>query len=244
LRNLQNNDGSISTTSTITLIADSFAGNVNDELQGVSFSNLPAGLTAHVIKTSDATATLSFTGKAASHSTTSNTNNLTVTFADAAFAGNDASSVVGSTTDYLHIEFINGTFTLNYIAGSHGSITGELTQSIEGGSNGTAVTAIADKGYHFTKWSDGVKTATRTDKNVSKNITATAYFAKDYTETTNKTTATYIVQHYKQDTSGEYALADTDTFTGTIGSKVIARAKTYEGYELNKTYEGTVSSAQ
>lgn len=238
-----NNDGSISTTSTITLIADTFTGNVNDELQGVSYSNIPAGLTAHIIKSSDTTATISFTGKATVHSIASNINNLTVTFADSAFAGNDASNVAGSTTDYLEIKFMNGTYTLNYTPGSHGSITGELLQSVEEGNSGTAVTAVADKGYHFTKWSDGVKTSSRTDKNVSKNISATALFSIDYTApATNKTSATYIVQHYKQDANGGYSLADTETFTGNIGQTVTARAKIYAGYELNSAYEGSVPS--
>ncbi|GEM_PF-5968853 len=238
-----NNDGSISTASTITLIADTFTGNVNDELQGVSYSNIPAGLTAHIIKSSDTTATISFTGKATAHSIASNINNLTVTFLDSAFAGNDASNVAGATTDYLEIKFMNGTYTLNYTAGSHGSITGELLQSVEEGNSGTAVTAVADKGYHFTKWSDGVKTSSRTDKNVSKNISATALFSIDYTApATNKTSATYIVQHYKQDANGDYILSETETFTGNIGQTVTARAKTYAGYKLNTTYEGAVNS--
>ncbi|NMC57188.1 MAG: hypothetical protein GYA50_08215 [Eubacteriaceae bacterium] len=237
-----NNDGSISTTSTITLIADTFTGNANDELQGVSYSNLPAGLTAHVIKTSDTTATLSFTGKASSHSTTCGVGNFTVTFANSAFAGNDASNIAGSTTDYLQIKFINGTYTLNYTAGSHGSITGELLQSVEEGNSGTAVTAVADKGYHFTKWSDGVKTASRTDKNIKTNINVTALFSINYTVPANQTSATYIVQHYKQDANGEYILSETETFTGNIGQTVNARAKTYAGYELNSAYEGSVPS--
>lgn len=237
-----NNDGSITATSTVTLILDTFTGNIGDELSGVSYSNLPAGLTAHILKASDTTATLSFTGNAAAHSTASNINNFTVMFSDAAFTGNDASSVAGAATDYLSISFINDKFALKYIAGSNGTIEGQLTQTVESGKNGTAVTAKANSGYHFSKWSDGVPTATRTDKNVKQDITATALFSKNYTSPANKTSATYIVQHYKQDANGEYILLETETFTGNIGQTVTARAKTYAGYELNSAYEGSVPS--
>lgn len=237
------NNGSITTTSTVTLILDTFTGNVGDELQGVSYSNIPAGLTAHIVKASDTTSTLSFTGNASAHSTASNINNFTVTFSDAAFTGNNASSVAGATTDYLNISFINDKFTLKYIAGSNGTIEGQLTQTVESGKNGTAVTAKADNGYHFTKWSDGVNKATRTDKNVKHDITVTALFAKNSTvQPVNQTTATYTVQHYKQNANLEYVLAETERFTGNIGSTVTAQAKTYQGYELNYTYEEAVKS--
>ena len=45
------------------------------------------------------------------------------------------------------------------------------------GGSGTAVTAVANTGYHFVSWSDGVTTATRTDTNVTANISVTANFA-------------------------------------------------------------------
>ncbi|NSW89292.1 MAG: InlB B-repeat-containing protein, partial [Firmicutes bacterium] len=67
-------------------------------------------------------------------------------------------------------------YTLTYTAGEHGSIEGSATQTVSHGSNGTAVTAVPDEGYHFVKWSDGLTTATRTDKDVTGNITVTAIF--------------------------------------------------------------------
>ena len=45
------------------------------------------------------------------------------------------------------------------------------------GGSGTKVTAVAKTGYHFTSWSDGVTSASRTDSNVTANITVTANFA-------------------------------------------------------------------
>ncbi|HEY5540921.1 MAG TPA: hypothetical protein VIL41_05660, partial [Coriobacteriia bacterium] len=67
--------------------------------------------------------------------------------------------------------------TLTYTAGSHGSIDGSSTQAVACGDNGTTVTAVPSAGYHFTGWSDGVKTATRADTNVTANINVTADFA-------------------------------------------------------------------
>jgi len=112
---------------------------------------------------------------------------------------------------------------------------------VEEDSNGSTVTAVPDKGYHFIKWSDGVKTASRTDKNIKNNITVTAYFSKNYTQT-NITTAAYTVQHYKQVSDGEYALSDTEQLTGSIGEIVTARAKTYKGYKLNTAHEQTINN--
>ena len=68
-------------------------------------------------------------------------------------------------------------FTLTYVAGNHGQILGETTQKVLQGNSGTEVEAVPDEGYHFDEWSDGVKTPKRTDTNVTRNITVTAFFA-------------------------------------------------------------------
>jgi hypothetical protein len=47
------------------------------------------------------------------------------------------------------------------------------------GANGTPVTAVPKNNYHFVSWSDGVLTASRTDTNVTANISVTASFAHD-----------------------------------------------------------------
>lgn len=69
------------------------------------------------------------------------------------------------------------TFTLTYIADVNGSITGVTPQSVVEGSDGTEVIAVADGGYTFVTWSDGVTTAARTDLAVSGDVTVTATFA-------------------------------------------------------------------
>ena len=73
--------------------------------------------------------------------------------------------------------FAIDTFTLTYTAGEGGAVTGVSTQTVNYGDDGTLVTAVANTGWHFVDWSDGVLTASRTDLDVTANITVTANFA-------------------------------------------------------------------
>lgn len=68
-------------------------------------------------------------------------------------------------------------YNLTYTAGANGSITGEATQTVNHGSDGTAVTAVPNDGYHFVKWSDDVTANPRTDANVIADVTVEAQFA-------------------------------------------------------------------
>ena len=71
--------------------------------------------------------------------------------------------------------------TFTYVAGAGGTIdgAGSKNQPLYYGSNTTAVTAVAYAGYHFTGWSDGFTSATRSDSNVVANGSVTANFAAD-----------------------------------------------------------------
>lgn len=71
------------------------------------------------------------------------------------------------------------TYTLKYQPDVHGTISGVLSQTVDYGTSGTAVTAIPETGYHFVSWSDGNTNATRTDTNVKANISVIATFAID-----------------------------------------------------------------
>ncbi len=73
--------------------------------------------------------------------------------------------------------FAINTFTLTYTAGAGGAVTGTSPQTVDYNTSGTQVTAVADTGYHFTGWSDGLSTAARTDGNVTANKSVTANFA-------------------------------------------------------------------
>ena len=75
--------------------------------------------------------------------------------------------------------------TISYIAGTGGTISGSSFQSVSSGGNGTSVTAVPNAGYQFVKWSDNNSTtATRSETNVTNDVTTTASFsAISYTVT-------------------------------------------------------------
>jgi|GEM_PF-2875538 len=68
--------------------------------------------------------------------------------------------------------------TVTYLAGAGGKISGTAVQTIEAGTDTQSVTAVPDSGYKFSKWSDGVTTATRKDTNVAASKYVTAQFVK------------------------------------------------------------------
>ena len=72
------------------------------------------------------------------------------------------------------------TYTLQYAAGVGGYIEGTAKQRLVKGKEGSAVTAVANEGYYFVKWSDGSTEATRSDIAL-ENMTLTAEFAEDKT---------------------------------------------------------------
>lgn len=71
------------------------------------------------------------------------------------------------------------TYSLVYAAGTGGTISGNAKQTVSQETDGTSVTAIANAGYHFVKWSDGLTAAARQDKKVTGDITVTALFSAD-----------------------------------------------------------------
>jgi autotransporter-associated beta strand protein len=72
--------------------------------------------------------------------------------------------------------FAINTLTLTYLAGSNGTISGLATQTVAYAGSGSAVSAVANSGYAFTNWSDGLTSNPRTDANVTNNLTVTANF--------------------------------------------------------------------
>jgi hypothetical protein len=73
-------------------------------------------------------------------------------------------------------------YTLSYTAGEGGSISGESTQTVSHGSDGSSVEAVADEGYEFLNWSDEVTDNPRTDTNVTGDISVTANFTEPQLE--------------------------------------------------------------
>lgn len=68
-------------------------------------------------------------------------------------------------------------YTLVYEASRGGELIGKTEQTVEQGSSGEMVVAVADEGFVFLQWSDGVTTPYRVDSNVKGNIKVQATFA-------------------------------------------------------------------
>ncbi|MGJ8654790.1 MAG: InlB B-repeat-containing protein, partial [Opitutaceae bacterium] len=111
--------------------------------------------------------------------------------------------------------FAIDTYSVDYTAGANGSITGATSQTVDHGSDATAVTAVADANYHFVDWSDGSTDNPRTDTGVIADVAVTANFAIDtysvaYTAGTNGSitgTASQNVDH-GSDATAVTAVAD------------------------------------
>ena len=69
-------------------------------------------------------------------------------------------------------------YWVRYSATDGGKVEGTKAQFIKHGEDAEEVTAIAEFGYYFVKWSDGQTSATRQDKNITKEVTLTAEFAE------------------------------------------------------------------
>jgi secreted trypsin-like serine protease len=145
------NNGSITTTVTITLSGDTFEGDNDDPLGTVE--NVPAGLTAVLVKASATTATLNFTGNATTHTNGGDISNLTVTFDDSDFTAVDAAEVIGSTKSDLVIDFAPSSLaysatTFDEAAANDGSITATVTITLSGdtftGTNGAALGTVTN----------------------------------------------------------------------------------------------------
>ena len=68
-------------------------------------------------------------------------------------------------------------FMLTYLSNTNGTISGTATQLVNYAASGSTVTAVAGIGCHFVNWSDGLAASSRTDGNVTSNLTVTANFA-------------------------------------------------------------------
>ncbi len=89
----------------------------------------------------------------------------------------DSVLTIGGVSDtFISTTVAIGTHTLTYTAGANGSLTGILSQTVNSGANGTAVTAVADSDFSFTSWSDGSTANPRTDTSVTGSVTVTANF--------------------------------------------------------------------
>ena len=116
------NDGSIITTIAVTLVGDTFKGNIGASLGKIV--NVPAGLTGTITKTTDTTATLSFSGTAKANAALNSVSNVVATFSTTDFASGSIAGKSGL-TQTLAVNFfdipaseINGVLALSGTASS------------------------------------------------------------------------------------------------------------------------------
>jgi hypothetical protein len=81
------------------------------------------------------------------------------------------------------VDYGSPSYTVTYLAGDGGHIDGASPQTVPHGGSTSPVTAVAAAGSHFVDWSDGGLVSTRHEDNVTADITLTANFAPDETET-------------------------------------------------------------
>lgn len=95
--------------------------------------------------------------------------------------------------------------------------------------------AATREGYTFQYWSREGQYQDVTGQTVSG-------WTNLYAAWTPNTDTPYKVEHYKQNLDGTYVKADTDELTGTTDTRATAVAKSYTGFTVDKTVEGTVES--
>ncbi len=101
----------------------------------------------------------------------------TVTGCDGTWTGSNpftTGAISGNCT--VTATYTLNSYTLTYTAGGNGTLSGDTSQTVNHGENGTPVTAIPDGGYDFVDWSDGGTTLTRTESNVTAALSVTANF--------------------------------------------------------------------
>ena len=124
-----------------------------------------------------------------------------------------------------------GTYTLTYTAGEGGRISGATEQEIAKGNDGEAVEAIADEGYKFVKWSDGLRVAGRQDRNITADKSVTAEFAP----------LRYYTLNYAAEEGGHIeGEAEQTVLELKNGTTVIAVADA--GYKFGKWSDGVLTA--
>ena len=105
---------------------------------------------------------------------------------------------------------------LNYAAGSHGSVSGNAAQTVLYGLDGTAVTAVADSGYHFVQWSDGSTQNPRIDTDVVANISVTATFATNSSGSSSSGSSSSGASSSSSSDAADSPTPDTDSIPNDI----------------------------
>ncbi len=96
--------------------------------------------------------------------------------------------------------FEKSVYDVDYFAKNGGHIVGEDFQKIPHGENSKSVTAVADDGYEFIGWNDGVTDATRSECNVTRNIMVSAVFDRKpmFAGGAGTLYDPYLIENYEQ----------------------------------------------
>ncbi|OCA97438.1 Ig-like domain-containing protein [Clostridium beijerinckii] len=233
-------DTSKTGTATITVTAAPVVPAVNSVAVDPATASIVQGenkqLTKTVIAVGGAAETVTWSSSDASGKVTVDSNGLVTVASDAApgdytiTATSTFNTSKKGTATITVMTSAAVTYTLNYTAEAGGTIEGDLSQTVDEGSDGTTVTAVPDTGYHFANWSDGKTNASRIDTNVHDDISVSAEFEIDLPNDTDTTTpaAVRISGNQKVDNTLEALLIDENGLSVTTSSAV-----TYKWYRIS-----------
>ena len=123
-------------------------------------------------------------------------------------------------------------YSVRYLETEGGKITGKLEQTVMEGKSGSRVEAIADEGYVFVAWSDGLTRTHRKDGPINSNLEIYPIFQKDG----SYFTVEYVVMRGSK-------VVFTDTKTAKVGELVSCEAPAPAfAYEFSGWSDGNASS--
>ncbi|WP_313125872.1 InlB B-repeat-containing protein [Proteiniclasticum ruminis] len=230
-------DGSIESKITVSIDNDTFTGDIGEVFEPVTFSNIPAGLTAKAVKTGDKTIEISFEGDAIQHAVQNTVSNVTAAFSNDAFTIYGINETSNTVTKDLKIEF-KSFGSVHFETGGGSSVD---TLRIE---KGTSIAKPADPiraGYTFLGW---YSTAFETSPYNFSSI-----FTEDsitlHARWTPNTNTIFSIEHYQEKINGTgYELIDTEYLTGTTEDPATASPKSYIGFSHDPDHKMTVSSGE
>ena len=140
-------------------------------------------------------------------------------------------NIAGDGSTVVDIYYNRNSYTVTYaVTGTVDPNPNYKQADYHFGQNVAAEAAAAKAGYDFIGWANEPAVMPAND------VTATGYFVA-------RTDTAYQVQHYKQNLEDDgFTLAETEELTGKTDTIATANPKTYIGFMLDRTVEGTVAS--
>ena len=140
-------------------------------------------------------------------------------------------NIAGDGSTVIDIYYNRNSYTVTYaVTGTVDPNPNYKQADYRFGQNVAAEAAAAKAGYDFIGWANEPAVMPAND------VTATGYFVA-------RTDTAYQVQHYKQNLEDDgFTLAETEELTGKTDTIATANPKTYTGFTLDGTVEGTVAS--